>query len=410
MLPVGVSLALILVADHVTQIAKREMFTMVLSKLQLFSTRYLYQRDGVFYFQRDVPVDLRHHYPHKKVAFSLRTRSPSLAQRGAASIATKLDADWFSLRINRIANADINQSVVGKDNSPSMTEALQIYLHLKSGKKPQTFATGATRNVDYLVVAIGNKPLDAYTTIDAGKFRDWLIAKGLVTSSLRRVLSSIKAIVNLTISEHGLNIKNPFANIFLPEIGSACRRLPVTTKDIVTIQNGCRSLDDEIRWLVGIISDTGLRLSEATGLLVEDVKLDNPVPHIIITPNHHRRLKNSGSERIVPLSGISLWSAQRAMHSTDTKFLFPKYMKTDTCNANSASAAANKWIKSVVSANVSVHSFRHSMRDRLRAVHCPTEVIDQIGGWSTGSVGSKYGVGYPVEVLGEWMHKMTTPS
>ena len=157
---------------------------MVLSKLQLFSTRYLYQRDGVFYFQRDVPVDLRHHYPNKKVVFSLRTRSPSLAQRGAASIATKLDADWFSLRINSIANADINQSVVGKDNSPSMADALQIYLHLKADKKPHAFTTGATRNVDYLTEAIGNKPIASYTTIDAGKFRDWLIAKGMITSSL----------------------------------------------------------------------------------------------------------------------------------------------------------------------------------------------------------------------------------
>ena len=158
-------------ADHVTQGATRKMFTMVLSKLQLFSTRYLYQRGGVFYFQRDVPVDLRHHYPNKKVAFSLRTRSLSLAQRGAASIATKLDADWFSLRINSMSNESMKQQSTGSnDHSPSMTEALQIYLHLKAGQKPQTFAIGATRNADYLVEVIGNKPLGAYTTIDAGKF------------------------------------------------------------------------------------------------------------------------------------------------------------------------------------------------------------------------------------------------
>jgi len=291
-----------------------------------------------------------------------------------------------------------------------MTEALQIYLRLKAGKKPRTFATGAARNVDYLIEAIGNKPLGTYTTIDAGKFRDWLIAKGMVTSSLRRVLSSIKAIVNLTISEHGLDFKNPFANIFLPDIGSESKRQPVPTNDIGTIQSGCRSVNDEIRWLIGVISDTGLRLSEAAGLLMEDAKLDHTVPHLVITPNKHRRLKNSGSERVVPLSGVALWAVQQATKANGTQFLFPKYMKTGTCNANSASAAANKWIKSVVSANVSVHSFRHSMRDRLRAVDCPTEVIDQIGGWSTGSVGSKYGLGYPIEVLGLWMHKMTTPS
>ena len=31
-----------------------------------------------------------------------------------------------------------------------------------------------------------------------------------------------------------------------------------------------------------------------------------------------------------------------------------------------------------------MHSFRHSMRDRLRAVSCPSEMVDQIGGRSNG--------------------------
>ena len=46
-----------------------------------------------------------------------------------------------------------------------------------------------------------------------------------------------------------------------------------------------------------------------------------------------------------------------------------------------------------------VHSFEHSMRDRLRAVESPFDVIDQIGGWSTAGVGSSYGNGYSVEPL-----------
>jgi len=34
------------------------------------------------------------------------------------------------------------------------------------------------------------------------------------------------------------------------------------------------------------------------------------------------------------------------------------------------------------------------MRDRLRAVQCPSDMIDQIGGWSTAGVGQAYGEGY----------------
>jgi len=53
-----------------------------------------------------------------------------------------------------------------------------------------------------------------------------------------------------------------------------------------------------------------------------------------------------------------------------------------------------------------MHSFRHSMRDRLRAVQCPSGIADQIGGWATGGVGQGYGSGYPIEVLYRWLSKI----
>jgi len=37
------------------------------------------------------------------------------------------------------------------------------------------------------------------------KFRDYLIAKDMTTISIKRVISTVKAAVNLAISEHGLN-------------------------------------------------------------------------------------------------------------------------------------------------------------------------------------------------------------
>jgi hypothetical protein len=43
------------------------------------------------------------------------------------------------------------------------------------------------------------------------------------------------------------------------------------------------------------------------------------------------------------------------------------------------------------------------MRDRLRAVECPKDIVDQIGGWSSGSIGEGYGQGYPIEILSKWM-------
>ena len=53
-----------------------------------------------------------------------------------------------------------------------------------------------------------------------------------------------------------------------------------------------------------------------------------------------------------------------------------------------------------------MHSFRHSMRDRLRAVECPKEIIDQIGGWSSGDVGESYGEGFQLINLSDWFQKI----
>ena len=40
------------------------------------------------------------------------------------------------------------------------------------------------------------------------------------------------------------------------------------------------------------------------------------------------------------------------------------------------------------------------------AVECPSEIIDQLGGWSLRSIGQGYGNGYELSVLSRWMKKI----
>ena len=86
--------------------------------------------------------------------------------------------------------------------------------------------------------------------------------------------------------------------------------------------------------------------------------------------------------------------------------MFPRYANVHSCNANSASAAINKWLKPRVPHSSVIHSFRHSMRDRLRAVECPSDIIDAIGGWMTTGVGQRYGTGQRLEVKAKWMKRL----
>ena len=85
--------------------------------------------------------------------------------------------------------------------------------------------------------------------------------------------------------------------------------------------------------------------------------------------------------------------------SQHSPYLFPRYCNDKGCKANSASAALNKWLKQTIGDGYVMHSFRHSMRDRLRAVNCPSEMIDQIGGWSKRSVGESYGEGFTLDSI-----------
>ena len=69
--------------------------------------------------------------------------------------------------------------------------------------------------------------------------------------------------------------------------------------------------------------------------------------------------------------------------------------------------ALNKWLHGNFRKDIVIHGFRHAMRDRLRAVSCPSEMIDQIGGWSSGKVGEGYGEGFNLKHLHEWIAKLS---
>ena len=119
-----------------------------------------------------------------------------------------------------------------------------------------------------------------------------------------------------------------------------------------------------------------------------------------------RRLKTASSKRQVPLVGASLRAAQR-IKDAGSAFTFPKYCSEVKCNANSASATLNKWLKPRVLNRCVIHSFRHSLRDRLRAIECPADIIDAIGGWTTEGVGHQYGQGHSLSVMHGWMGKLS---
>ena len=373
--------------------------------------KYLYRKRDVYYFSKQIPKDIRSHYLKDRIIICLRTKCPKDATKLRDSILSKLNSYWLNLRMqsNEIPGMSLlkNRSIIQNQPSiPRLSEALQTYFKLKGSGKGEIFFRASRRAVRDVISLLKDRSLDDYSTTDASRFRDNMLNRGLVSSTVRRVFSIIRAIINLSIQEYGLECKNAFAKTYIPDLEDSIQRQPIPIQTIKIIQQECMKINDHNRWLVALLSDTGMRLSEALGLKIEDIKLNEDIPYINLIPNSVRKLKTKSSERQIPLVGASLWAANQISLHVKDEFAFPHYTNKEYCHTNSASAALNKWLKNRAPKQCVIHSFRHSMRDRLRIINCPSEMIDQIGGWSNSNIGKSYGNGYDLKRIFTQMEKI----
>jgi integrase len=322
----------------------------------------------------------------------------------ARSINAKIEDYWLGIRLKNYevpTSASIENEQ--KHDTPTIVDCLEHYLSIKGKGKSKAFENSSRRAVKYFVSHAKNKPISAYLGTEAVSFRDALATKKLSPASIRRIIATLKAITNFTISEFGLNTKNPFTGLYIPKNQDETKRPSISPKLVHKVQQECFSINDDLRWITALISDTGMRLAEVVGLKTADINLKHDIPYINLTPHSSRTLKTASSKRIIPLVGASLWAAKQILKAPTNEYAFPRYTNSNKCNSNSASAAINKWLKKLIGKDYVIHGFRHSFRDRLRNNNTPTEMIDQLGGWSMQTVGQSYGQGFNLENLHKQM-------
>ncbi|MAI19072.1 MAG: hypothetical protein CBC71_09415, partial [Rhodobacteraceae bacterium TMED111] len=196
-----------------------------------------------------------------------------MALKQAIFLAQELDDQWSILRrrerndrIARIFGSEVISSsrlnsAVGK--GPKLTEGLEVYLHLKGVGRPDTFEAGARRSIGYLLEVSQDKAVDTYERKDANALREYLKGRGLAKESIARNMTNVRAVINFVLREHGLSTNNAFSGVYLGEEKAPKKRYVPTELELKTLQELCRKQDDELRWIIGIIINTGMRLSEA---------------------------------------------------------------------------------------------------------------------------------------------------
>jgi integrase len=457
------------------------------------TVRHLLPKNGVYFYYRRIPEDLRGHYGGKRhIRKSLQTKQLHIAAKKVAALAAADDTLWTHLRCPEGQEPGLTARQTRKgaeallrklDLSPGdgfradqrtysniidvldayfrgqypdyelarsdkqfgslfppesfynavekeavrlvmdnprerrvlLTDALEVYLRNHDNGGQEKFARDTRRSIDHVIATVGDFPLNMYRREHANTVREYLGAKGVKTGTVRREINRIKAVFNVGLIEFDLgSVTNPFEKLRIAnEEQDAENREPFTAEELRAIGEACQDQDDDIRHIIALQADTGARLSEIVGLRVEDLVLDHETPHIHIRPHPKlgRTLKTDASERKLPLVGMALWAAQRALEASrrpghKNGWLFPRYASDGEIKATHASNAINKWLKTVTKTDKTSHSFRHAMRDRLRHVNAPQDIQDAIGGWGSRTVGMGYGEGYRLDQLKSYLQKV----
>ena len=252
----------------------------------------------------------------------------------------------------------------------------------------------------------GDRDVSEYTREDAKLFVRHLEMRGNKTATIRRRINCLSAILTYAYAELDLDKRNPFSRLIIKAEGEDSHKRGTFTNDQLKWgYDKALASGSQIKLLMPLLGETGCRLAEIVGLRLEDIDLENDLIHI--RPNSARRLKTRNSQRTLPLVGYAKLAMEKALTHSDDQYLFPRYIKNGKCYATHASNSLNKWLKKDFD-GLTAHCLRHTFRDRLRALECSIDLIDQIGGWkSVSSIGNSYGKGYDIETIRNQMTKIS---
>jgi integrase len=421
---------------------------------------YLLKRGDWYYFNRKVPAELECFDCRKLVRFSLKTDSRKEAVRLMVMHNEKLENYWKGLvrsgqnhtasvfekivqlarlegfsylpnaQIAALPLLDIQKrfaavekniddekhvvAVMGGADYPKLM-LVDVYDKFIGYSSPRTLNKSpnqvrkwvnprklALRN---FIDCVGNKEFSSLNRDDILKFRDWWIGRvksgNAIAGTANKNLINVKNIIETVNDNLGtkLDTQQLFKKLLLPSDNDG-QRLPFTTDYILSTllkPESLSGLNEQARWVLHAIAETGAGISEQVGLMAEDIVLDHDIPHIIIRPRKNKSLKTAYRKREIPLVGFAL-DAFRACPNGFTDY----HDKPD-----SLSSALNKYLNEnglMPSDKHTVYSLRHSFQDRLLAANAPDRVQADLMGHKFHR--PYYGDGASLKQKLEWLEKV----
>lgn len=417
-------------------------------------------RNNTWYFNRRVPVSFKEFDSRRFVQISLRTKCKKEAIRLAGLENTRLMEYWAQLKATcqyhthtAYTQAVTRSKLLGFDfiesqslsggNVNALVERLLFLFDQKLNQhhaeavlgtvdKPEILlSTLLTKFWDFrkevkldksdrqykkwqnpLILAmknfidvVGDKDIRKLTRQDLLDFKEWWIdrieveklSRGTANKSIGFVKNVIETVCeNLQIQLDTTHIFKKLSFKHTPQ-----PRLPFTTEFILnTILNDEKrsGMSDHFKKMIDIFAETGIHIDEQVGIRPENIKLDEDIPHVIVTSHEKDKLKTVHRERVIPLVGYAL----------DAFKAYPKGFSHLVDNPDSASSAIGKYLREhnmIPSDRHSCYSLRHSFQDRLTNADCPDRIQTDLMGHAFKNR-IKYGTGATLEHSHGWMKKI----
>lgn len=412
---------------------------------------YIHKRGNKYVYRRRVPSDFAHIDQRKEVKISLKTSEYQEALVRSAIYNEQLETFWSTAlksggkdgiqsqyknavqiarlhgftykQVDQIANESIEEivkrlsvdlnsnetveAVLGGagDNTLKLSDCTELYWGLihdrlfnKSEHQIRKWKNPRAAAMSNFIEVIGDKLIHEVTRSDVLAFRQWWnerLREGMSPISankqfrfIRDMLQSVSLNNEIDIDCDALFVKVNFRN-------NNNSRPPFEASFVQNrLLKGLGTLNERDRHVIMAIADTGARISEIFGLLPDDIKLNDDIPHIFIRPRKGYSLKTKSSERKIPLVGSALIAFKKFPDGFNHKG-----------NPDTFSNTVNKFMKENglrPTKQHSIYSLRHTFKDRLRDAEAPEEVIDELMGHKKG--GPKYGRGHKLETKYKWLN------
>ncbi len=307
-------------------------------------------------------------------------------------------------------------ALLGKDDCPALpiSKALETYFELeqpnlynKSDDQVRKWKNPRKRAVNNFITVCGDLDILNISREDVLKLKAWWSeriqgAEKLSGNAANKDFTHLKCILR-TLEDNQYGISNTdelFRRIRFPQVKS---RRPPFSADFIQSQllnlSNLNGLNEECRWFIFAMADTGARPSELVGLDVSngDIRLDTDIPYISIRPDHQKALKTAQSERVIPLVGASLEAFKNLPNGFQNY-----YRKSDTL-----SNTLNKYLRDNDLLPTEAHclySLRHSFEDRLTAVEPPDKLQAALMGHKYNR--PRYGDGPSLVQKQKWLERI----